>query len=85
MVVTGNPCQEIAERCEGFDASCIQKGHNSGTNLRPALTAIYPQRADCNNEVGASDRKEIEVKQRPRILLWDDDINVKKIPLQGIR
>jgi len=77
MVVTGNPGQEIAERCEGFDASCIQKGHNFWNEFEASLTAIYPQRADAIRKSGKQSER-IEVKQRPRILLVDDDINVKK-------
>jgi CheY-like chemotaxis protein len=77
MVVTGNPGQEIAERCEGFDASCIQKGHNFWNEFEARLTAIYPQRADAIKKSGQRSER-IEVRQRPRILLVDDDINVKK-------
>jgi len=66
-----------AERCEGFDASCIQKGHNFWNEFEASLTAIYPQRADAIRKSGKQSER-IEVKQRPAILLVDDDVNVKK-------
>jgi len=52
MVVTGNPGQEIAERCEGFDASCIQKGHNFWNEFEAGLYRDISAKGGCNNEVG---------------------------------
>ena len=77
LVVTGNPGQEITERCEGFDASCIHKGHNFWNEFEARLAEIYPQRAVAIKQSGQRSAK-IEVKQRPRVLLVDDDISVKK-------
>jgi CheY-like chemotaxis protein len=77
VVVTGNPGQEITERCEGFDASCIQKGNNFWNEFEARLAEIYPQRAVAIEQSGRRSAK-IEVKQRPRVLLVDDDISVKK-------
>lgn len=77
MVVTGNPGQEIAERCEGFDACCIHKGNNFWNEFEARLIAIYPHRAVAIEQSGKRSAK-IEVKERPRILLVDDDISVKK-------
>jgi len=77
VVVTGNPGQEITERCEGFDASCIQKGNNFWNEFEARLAEIYPQSAVAVEQSGRRSAK-IEVKQRPRVLLVDDDISVKK-------
>ena len=77
VVVTGNPGQEITERCEGFDASCIQKGNNFWNEFEARLAEIYPQSAVAIEQSGRRSAK-IDVKQRPRVLLVDDDISVKK-------
>jgi CheY-like chemotaxis protein len=77
VVVTGNPGQEIAERCEGFDASCIHKGNNFWNEFEACLTALYPVRAAAIRRAGKRSAK-IELKERPRVLLVDDDISVKK-------
>jgi CheY-like chemotaxis protein len=77
VVVTGNPGQEITERCEGFDASCIQKGNNFWNEFEARLAEIYPQSAVAIEQSGRRSVK-VEVKQRPRVLLVDDDISVKK-------
>jgi CheY-like chemotaxis protein len=77
VVVTGNPGQEITERCEGFDASCIHKGNNFWDEFEGRLAEMYPQSAVAIEQSGQRSPK-IEVKERPRVLLVDDDINVKK-------
>jgi CheY-like chemotaxis protein len=77
LVVTGNPGQEITERCEGFDASCIHKGNNFWSEFEARLAEMYPQNAVAIRQSGQRSAK-IEVKQRPRVLLVDDDISVKK-------
>lgn len=70
--------REIAETCEGFDVSCIHKGRSFWTELETSLLMIYPQRAAAirRSKQGSA---HIEVKERPRVLLVDDDISVKKI------
>jgi CheY-like chemotaxis protein len=77
VVVTGNPGQEIAERCEGFDTSCIRKGRNFWNEFEARLIEIYPERAAAIKQSGMRSAK-VEVKERPRVLLVDDDIHVKK-------
>ena len=77
MVVTGSPGREIAERCEGFDVSCIHKGRNFWTELETGLVMLYPERlAAIRRSRKAS--ADIAVRQRPRVLLVDDDIGVKR-------
>jgi CheY-like chemotaxis protein len=78
MVVTGHPGQEIVEMCEGFAASCIHKGHNFWNEFEARLSAIYPRRAVAIKQSGKRSAK-IEVRKRPRVLLVDDDVNVKKL------
>jgi CheY-like chemotaxis protein len=77
IVVTGHPGQEIVEKCKGLDASCIQKGHNFWKELEASLTGIYPHKAVAIRQSGERSAK-IEVRKRPRVLLVDDDISVKK-------
>jgi CheY-like chemotaxis protein len=77
VVVTGNPSQEIVAMCKGLDASCIHKGRNFWTEFEAAIAGIYPQRAFAIKQSGARSAK-IEVRERPRILLVDDDLSVKK-------
>jgi CheY-like chemotaxis protein len=78
IVVTGRPGQEIAEGCERFDACCIQKGPNFWSEFEARLTEIYPLRAFSIKQSGRRSEK-VEVKKRPRVLLVDDDICVKKV------
>jgi CheY-like chemotaxis protein len=77
MVVTGSPGQEIIERCEGFDACCIHKGRNFWSEFEARLIAIYPLRAVAIKQSGRRSAK-IDVRKRPRVLLVDDDVSVKK-------
>jgi CheY-like chemotaxis protein len=77
VMVTGNPSQEIVERCLGLDAPCIHKGRNFWTEFEAAIAGIYPQRAFAIKLSGMRSAK-IVVRERPRILLVDDDVSVKK-------
>jgi CheY-like chemotaxis protein len=77
FAMTGHPGQEIAERCEAIGAACIHKGHNFWNEFEARLTEIYPQRADAIKR-SASQSAKIEVRKRPRVLLVDDDLSVKK-------
>jgi CheY-like chemotaxis protein len=77
IVTTGHPGQEIAERCEGLGACCIQKGKNFWSEFETRLIEIYPPREYAIRQSGQVSAT-IEVKKRPRILLVDDDVGVKK-------
>jgi CheY-like chemotaxis protein len=77
IVVTGHPAQEIARMCKGLDASCIHKGHNFWNELEACLAGIYPHMAVAIKQSGKRAAK-IGVRKRPRVLLVDDDISVKK-------
>jgi CheY-like chemotaxis protein len=77
IVMTGHPGQEIVAKCEGFDASCIHKGHDFWRELEARLAAVFPLQAAAIEQSGKRSA-EIEVKKRPRVLFVDDDICVKK-------
>ncbi|THD57495.1 MAG: response regulator [Bradyrhizobium sp.] len=77
IVVTGHPGQEIVNRCKEFDASYIHKGHNFWSEFEASLIEIWPQRAVAIKQSGKRWVK-IEVRKRPRVLLVDDDVSVKK-------
>jgi CheY-like chemotaxis protein len=77
IVVTGHPGQEILEKCKGLGVSCIHKGHNFWNELETSLAGKYPHMAVAIKQSGARSAN-IEVRKRPRILLVDDDIGVKK-------
>jgi CheY-like chemotaxis protein len=80
VVVTGHPGQEIAESCKALDASCIHKGHNFWNEFEATLAAIYPHREAAIKQSGKRSAKmKMPVRQRPRILLVDDDVCVKKL------
>jgi CheY-like chemotaxis protein len=78
VVVTGHPGQGIVERCNELDASFIHKGQNFWNELEATLCRIYPQRA---LEIKQSSERSVKmtVRKRPRILLVDDDVCVKKL------
>ena len=77
IVVTGHPGQAIVEKSKGLGASCIHKGHSFWNELEASLIRIYPHMAVAIEQSGERSAK-IELRKRPRILLVDDDISVKK-------
>jgi CheY-like chemotaxis protein len=62
---------------EAIGAACIHKGHNFWNEFEARLTEMYPLRADAIKRSGRQSVK-IEVRKRPRVLLVDDDLSVKK-------
>jgi CheY-like chemotaxis protein len=77
IVVTGHSGQQIVEKCKGLDVSCIYKGHNFWNELEASLAEKYPHMAVAIKQSGTR-ATNIEVRKRPRVLLVDDDIGVKK-------
>jgi CheY-like chemotaxis protein len=77
FVLTGYPGEEIGEKCEEIGACCIHKGKNFWNELEAGLSEIYPLKAETIKRSGSQSVK-IEVRKRPRILLVDDDLSVKK-------
>ena len=77
VVLTGSSGQEIAGRCLDLDATCIHKGNNFWDDLDSSLSKLCPEKADVITRFGMQTSK-LEVRKRPRILLVDDDVSVKK-------
>jgi CheY-like chemotaxis protein len=77
IVVTGHPGEEIAEKCKGLNVSCIHKGRGFWIELETRLAEKYPHMAAAIKQSGTRSAN-IEVRKRPRILLVDDDVGVKK-------
>lgn len=77
MVMTGRPGQEIIEKCREIGATCVKKGPNFWNEFEACLLEIYPHKAIAIRQ-SARPWEIIEVKKRPRVLLVDDDIGVKK-------
>jgi CheY-like chemotaxis protein len=78
MVITGRPGQEIIEKCRGIGASCVKKGPNFWDEFEARLIETYPQKA-VEIKRSVKPCQKIEMKKRPRILLVDDDVSVKKL------
>lgn len=78
IVVTGRAGDEIVERCETLDASCIRKGRNFWNEFEARLIERYPLRAEAIKRAGRR-AGDTELRKRPRVLLVDDDIGVKKM------
>lgn len=78
IVITGRAGGTIVEMCHGFDATCIPKGPLFWEEFEAHLAGIYPDRAI---RIGQSAKLSaaIEVRTRPRVLLVDDDVSVKKM------
>jgi CheY-like chemotaxis protein len=81
IVMTGRPSQEVVEFCAWFDADCVQKGTKFWTDFEDRLMAFYPDKAA---EIRQSDAEPVdtELNARPRVLLIDDDLNVRKFYFQ---
>jgi CheY-like chemotaxis protein len=78
IVVTGRVGDEIVERCAALDASCIRKGRNFWNEFEARLIEKYPLRAEAIKRAGRR-AGDTELRERPRVLLVDDDIGVKKM------
>jgi len=78
MVITGRPGREIIEMCEGLDISCVRKGPNFWNEFHAQIAEIYPHRTIAIKQ-SVKPWPNIELKERPRILLVDDDVGVKKM------
>lgn len=78
LVMTGCPGQEIVERCQGLNAPCIHKGHNFWNVFEARLAEKYPDMTIAIRQSGERSDK-IEVRKRPKVLLVDDDVGVKKM------
>jgi CheY-like chemotaxis protein len=77
IVMTGNPRREITEYCAWFDAACVRKGTSFWRDFENRLIELYPEHAAKIRQSG-NPQAAAPIKERPRVLLIDDDINVRK-------
>jgi CheY-like chemotaxis protein len=71
VVVTGSSDPETEERCESLGLFYGHKGHDFWKSIEAALTEIYP---DMASKIGGLKiQADIQVRERPRVLVVDDD------------
>jgi CheY-like chemotaxis protein len=75
IVITGSRDRETLERCEGFGAHYVRKGHDFWADLEDALAEISSHLA---GRVRQSDAPAPAVRCHPRVLLVDDDSDVSR-------
>jgi CheY-like chemotaxis protein len=78
IVMTGRAGGQVVELCGGFDAFCIPKGPLFWEQLESRLAGIYPEMAFAIRRSGGLSPK-TNVRKRPRVLLVDDDVSVKRM------
>ncbi|HEY0331986.1 MAG TPA: response regulator [Rhodopseudomonas sp.] len=84
VVVTGSRDPETVERCESFGAFYTRKGSAFWNELEGALSEVYPaleSRIKHSGDLHAP----AEVRQRPCVLLVDDDANVRDFLTSRLR
>jgi CheY-like chemotaxis protein len=75
IVITGSRHPDTLERCEGLGAYYARKGPNFWIDLEAALAEIDPGMAARNHR---TDTPGTEVRERPCVLLIDDDSDVNR-------
>jgi CheY-like chemotaxis protein len=78
IVMTGRADGQVVEQCNGFDAFCIPKGLLFWEQLKSCFAGIYPEMAFAIRRSAKLSPK-TDVRKRPRILLVDDDVSVKRM------
>jgi CheY-like chemotaxis protein len=76
VIVSGGRSAEIVERCESFGAVYVRKGLNFLNDVRDALVEIFPEMGGDANPAAARPLPQVNVRQRPIVLLVDDDPDV---------
>jgi CheY-like chemotaxis protein len=77
IVMSGSRNPDTIERCEGFGVRYVRKGSNFWLGLEGALTEIFPDMAGkIRDPLGHP--MACEVRERPRVLLIDDDHDVNR-------
>jgi CheY-like chemotaxis protein len=76
VVVTGSRDPEVVQRCEGFGALYARKGADFWNEFEAALANFYPE-LECRIKQSGMRRPSDEVRKRPRVLLIDDDADVR--------
>ncbi len=77
IVITGSRDPDTLERCEGFGAHYARKGPNFWNDFEAALEEIHPRMAGAIRR-SAAQAPAPEVRQRPRVLLVDDDNDINR-------
>jgi CheY-like chemotaxis protein len=76
IVVTGSREAETIERCEGFGAFYVRKGPEFWSGVGAALIETFPRMAESIKDMHGR-RRSAEVRERPRVLIIDDDLSIK--------
>lgn len=76
IVVTGSSNPKTIERCESLGIYYVRKGADFWNALKSALTQAYPDMAERVEEL-TSPSLATEVRQRPRVLVVDDDPDIE--------
>jgi CheY-like chemotaxis protein len=77
IVMTGHSSPEMAEWCGGFGAIYIRKGSNFWGEFETALSGFFPERAFGIRQAGGQTPRSA-IRRRARVLVVDDDANVRK-------
>jgi CheY-like chemotaxis protein len=77
VVVTGSREAKTIERCQGFGAFYVRKGPEFWSGLEAALIETFPRMADSIKDLHGR-RRGAEVRERPRVLIIDDDLSIKQ-------
>jgi CheY-like chemotaxis protein len=85
IVITGTSRQETVDRCESFGAFYVQKGPELWHQLRAALAEIFPDREAAIMAAQPFLRAAAEVRQRPRVLIVDDDPDIETFLASRLR
>lgn len=78
IVMTGRAGGQVVELCSGFNAFCIPKGPLFWEQLESRLAGIHPEMAFAIWRSARLSAK-TDVRKRPRVLLVDDDVSVKRM------
>lgn len=77
IVMTGHSNPEMAEWCGGSGAIYTHKGANFWKEFEASLCALFPEWARGIRQAGEQPQA-IAMKRRARVLVVDDDANVRK-------
>ena len=72
VVVSGSRNADIVKRCEGFGACYVRKGPQFWNGLGAALTQLFPHLAGRIDQLRQQPVGS-EMRERPRLLIIDDD------------
>jgi CheY-like chemotaxis protein len=78
VVVTGSRDPGVIHPCEGFGLFYARKGADFWNEFEAALSNIYPEMETSIRQSGMR-WTESEVRRRPRVLLIDDDADVRDL------